>query len=259
MAGSSGEDGDVPSPRPPTDLSWAQTVTSVPYGHESGGPGLTAAASREARGAQTAPLAAGTGSTEPAQEPVVQQQVVQQQVVQQPVQQVIRHGPGVPATVPSAQTAPSAQEAPTAEQVWRDGLPPGSPPRRRARQIVSLGISVALLAASGVVIFLRLYHGSFGVTGVAITQQTKVGCTVDVTGRIDTTGAAGTVSYQWVFQPQFAAPQPLSQSVAAGQSAVYVTAAVEGHGHGTLAQTAALQVLGPGPGRAAQARVVISC
>jgi hypothetical protein len=127
------------------------------------------------------------------------------------------------------------------------------------RQTLSMGISVALLAASGVVIFLRLYHGPFGVTGVAVTQQAKVGCTVDVTGRIDTNGAAGTVSYQWVFQPQFAVPHPLSQSVSAGQSAVYVTAAVEGHGHGTLAQTVTLQVLGPGPELAAHARVVVNC
>lgn len=162
--------------------------------------------------------------------------------------------------MPSAQAASSAREALTAEQVWRDGLPPGLPPqRRRVRQIIGTGISVALLAASGVVIFLRLYHGPFGVTGVAVTQQPKVGCAVDVTGRIDTTGAAGTVSYQWVFQPQFTAPRPLSQSVAAGQSALYVTAAVEGHGHGTLAQTVTLQVLGPGPARTAHARVVIDC
>jgi len=176
-----------------------------------------------------------------------------------PVRQVIRHGPGVPVTVPSAQTAPSAQNALTAEQVWRQGLPAGPPPPRRARRIAGTVISVALLAASGVVIFLRLYHGPFGVTGVAVTQQARVGCAVDVTGRISTTGAAGTVSYQWVFQPQFAAPRPLRQSVAAGQSAVYVTAAVEGRGHGTLAQTVTLQVLGPGPGRAAHARVVVTC
>ena len=252
MAGSSGGDGDVPSPRPPTDLSWAQTVTSVPYGYGGGEPGM--AASPEA---QTAPLAAGTGSTAPAQQPVAQQPA--QHAALPPGQQLIRHGPGVPATAGSARTAPSAETTPTAEQVWRGGLPPRLPPRRQARQIVSLGISVALLAASGVVIFLRLYHGSFGVTGVAITQQAKAGCAVDVTGRIDTTGAAGTVSYQWVFQPQFSSPQPLRQSVAAGQSAVYVTAAVEGHGHGTLAQTATLEVLGPGPGRAAHARVVVNC
>jgi hypothetical protein len=109
-----------------------------------------------------------------------------------------------------------------------------------------------------VVIYLRLHHGPFGVTGVAITGQVKNGCTEDVTGRVDTTGAAGIVSYQWVFQPQLTAPRPLSQSVAAGQSAVYVTAAVEGQGHGSFAQTVTLQVLGPGHG-SASAHVVVSC
>jgi hypothetical protein len=106
--------------------------------------------------------------------------------------------------------------------------------------------------------FVRLHHGPFGVTGVAITGQVRKGCTEEVTGRIGTTGSAGTVSYQWVFDPGLSAPQPLSQAVAAGQSAVYVTAAVEGQGHGTLAQTVTLQVLGPAHERAV-ANVVLSC
>lgn len=166
--------------------------------------------------------------------------------------QVIRYGPGVP--------APDyvSQAVPTAEEVWRAGLP--SEPRRpsQLRRLAGLALSAALLVASGVVIFLRLYHGPFGVTGVAITAEVKHGCTEDVIGRIRTTGAAGTVSYQWVFTPQLAAPQPLRQSVASGQSAVYVTAAVEGQGHGSLAQMVTLQVLGPEAG-SASARVVLSC
>ena len=108
------------------------------------------------------------------------------------------------------------------------------------------------------VIYLRLHHPPLGVTGVAITQVTN-GCTVDVTGRISTTGGAGIVSYEWTFQPQLIAPQPMSQTVAAGQSAVYVTATIEGQQHGSLAQTVTLRVLGPGQGRDASARVVISC
>ena len=107
-------------------------------------------------------------------------------------------------------------------------------------------------------IYLRLHHPPLGVTGVAITEVSN-GCTVHLTGRIDTTGGAGTVSYEWTFQPQLATPKPLSQSVSAGQSAVYVTAAVEGQGRGSVAQTATLRVLGPGQPRDASAHLVISC
>jgi hypothetical protein len=167
------------------------------------------------------------------------------------LEQVIRYGPGVPGPG-------SGAAAPTAEQVWRTGLPGAARRPRRLLRVAGLALSVALLAASGVVMFLRLHHGPFAVTGAAITAQVKKGCTEDVTGRIGTTGSAGTVSYQWVFDPGLSAPQPLSQAVAAGQSAVYVTAAVEGQGHGTLAQTVTLQVLGPAHDRAV-ANVVLSC
>jgi hypothetical protein len=115
-----------------------------------------------------------------------------------------------------------------------------------------------LLAASGVALYLRVHHPPFHVTGVVISQRTRAGCGVDVTGRIATNGAAGTVSYQWLFRPALGPPQPLSQSVIAGQQAVYVTVAVEGTGHGRASQTVTLQVLGPDPGNAATA-VVVSC
>jgi hypothetical protein len=167
-------------------------------------------------------------------------------------QQVIRHGPGVPAA------GQATQAAPTAEQVWRTALPNEPRRPRRLRRLAGPVLSIALLAASGAVIYLRLHHGPFGVTGVAITAQVKHGCTQDVTGRVDTTGAAGTISYRWVFSPQLTAPQPLSQPVTAGQTALYVTAAVEGQGHGSLTQTVTLQVLGPGHG-SASAHVVLSC
>ncbi len=172
-------------------------------------------------------------------------------------QEMVRRGPGVPPSAPATVSAP--QTGPTAEQVWRAGLTAGAPrrPRRRLRQ-ARTALSAVLLIASVVVIYLRLHHGPFGVSGVAITQETKNGCAVDVTGRITTTGAAGIVSYQWVFKPQAGAPQPQNQSVASGQSAVYVTAAVEGEGHGSIAQTVTLQVLGPGRA-SASANVIVSC
>ena len=50
----------------------------------------------------------------------------------------------------------------------------------------------------------------------------------------------------------------LSQSVLAGQPAVYVTVSVEGAGHGSASQTVILQVLGPDT-RTASAVVAVSC
>ena len=168
--------------------------------------------------------------------------------------EVVRHGPGVPVAGAVAATG--------AESVWRTGHRAGPPPRglrlRRMRRILGSALTVILLAAAGVVLWLRFHHAPFHVTSVAITQQTKTACGVDLTGRIATNGSAGTVSYQWVFRPQTQAPQPLSQSVVAGQHAVYVTVAVEGEGHGTATQEVTLDVLGPDPGSASR-DVTISC
>jgi hypothetical protein len=173
-------------------------------------------------------------------------------VASSPAADVVRYGPGVPA-------APASQAAVTAERVWRTGRLP-DPPRHRARlrRLLGSALTVILLAAAGVVLFLRFHHAPFQVSGVAITQQTKTTCGVDVTGRITTNGSAGTVSYQWVFRPQVQPPQPLNQSVVAGQHDVYVTVAVQGQGHGSASQTVTLQVLGPDP-KNASAHVVVSC
>jgi hypothetical protein len=152
-----------------------------------------------------------------------------------------------------------SQAGVTAEQVWRTGRLP-QPERRpgRLRRLAGVALTVILLAAAGVVLFLRFHHAPFRVTGVFITHQTKTACGVDLTGRIITNGSAGTVSYQWVFRPQVQAPQPLTQSVNSGQHATYVTVAVEGEGHGSASQTVILQVLGPDTG-SATARVSVSC
>ena len=202
-----------------------------------------------------------------------------------PPTEVVRHGPGVPASVPAGQagqatepasgqgqpagvvrygpgvpaTPPAGQAELTAERVWQASGPTG-PSRRsaRLRRLSGSALTVILLAASGVVLYLRFHHAPFDLTGVAITQQATAGCAVDVTGRITTNGAAGTVSYQWLFRPDQQAPQPLSQSVIAGQRAVYVTVAVQGSGQGNASETVTLQVLGP-ESRAASAGVVVSC
>ncbi len=148
--------------------------------------------------------------------------------------------------------------------MWRTGHRPGKAARqrgvrRRLRRLLGLALTVILLIAAGVVIWLRFFdHPSFRVTKVAIAQQAKSGCTVDVTGQITTNGSPGTVSYQWAFRPQAQAPQPLNQTVVAGQHEVYVTVAVEGQGHGSAVQTVTLDVLGPDPGTAST-MVTINC
>ena len=173
----------------------------------------------------------------------------------QPPSEVVRYGPGVPASVPASQPGPEA------ERVWRTGRLP-EPSRRplRLRRLFGSALTVILLAASGVVLYLHFHQAPFRVTGVEISQQTKNGCVDDVTGRITTNGAAGTVSYQWVFRPGREVPQPLSQSVVGGQHALYVTATIEGQGqgHGSASQTATLQVLGPDQGTASTA-VIVRC
>jgi hypothetical protein len=167
--------------------------------------------------------------------------------------EIVRYGPGVPAVPPADQAEL------TAERTWRTGRLAG-PSRGPARLLRRAGpaLTVVLLAASGVLLFMRLHHAPFRVTGVGFSQQTRTGCGVDVTGRITTNGAAGTVSYQWLFRPGSQPPQPLSQSVTGGQHAVYVTVAVQGSGHGSAAQTVTLQILGPDPAAASQA-VLVSC
>jgi len=171
----------------------------------------------------------------------------------QPPSGIVRYGPGVPASVPASQAGPEA------ERVWRTGRLP-EPSRRplRLRRLFGSALTVILLAASGVVLYLHFHHAPFRVTGVEISQQTKNRCVDDVTGRISTNGAAGTVSYQWAFRPGRQAPQPLSQSVVGGQHALYVSVAVEGQGHGSASQTATLQVLGPDQGTASTA-VIVRC
>jgi hypothetical protein len=128
----------------------------------------------------------------------------------------------------------------------------------RLRRLLGSALTVILLAASGLVLYLRFHHAPFHVTGVTISDKTPTGCGVNVTGRITTNGSAGTVSYQWVFRPDRRPPQPLSQSVVAGQHDVYVTVAVQGSGHGSASQMVTLQVLGPDRG-ATWTDVVVSC
>jgi hypothetical protein len=167
----------------------------------------------------------------------------------QPGSEVLRYGPGVP----------PSQAGVSAEQVWRTGQVP-NPPRRpvRVRRLASTIVTVILLVAAGVLLFLRFHHAPFHVTGTPSLREARNGCTVNVTGEIPTNGASGTISYQWVFTPQQGAPQPLSQSVVSGQHSVFVTVAVQGQGQGTATQRVTLQVLGPNQ-ESASTVVTVSC
>jgi hypothetical protein len=166
---------------------------------------------------------------------------------------IVRYGPGVPAAPPAGRVGL------TAEHVWRDTRP-GGPSRRlvRLRRMSGLTLTGLLLAASGVLLYLRFHHAPLRVTGVAITRQAASACGVDVTGQVTTNGSAGTVSYQWLLGPGAQPPQPLSQSVAAGQHTVDVTVAVQGQGQGSATQRVTLQVLGPDP-MTASAVMKVSC
>ena len=186
--------------------------------------------------------------------------------------EVVRYGPGVPGAPPAGQPAevvrygpgvpgapPAGQAGLTAEQVWRSGGPPVPPRRRgRVRRLLGSALTVILLAASGVVLYLRFHHSPFHVTGVAISRVSKIRCGVYVTGRITTNGAAGTVSYQWLLRPSRLPPQPMEKTALAGPDAVYVTDTIEGIGHGRASRTVTLQVLGPDQ-RSASEPVVIRC
>jgi hypothetical protein len=162
---------------------------------------------------------------------------------------LVRYGPGVP----------PSQAGVSAEQVWRTGHMP-DPPKRpvRVRALASLGLTVLLLAAAGVLLFLRFHHSPFKVSGVPVLSSAQNGCTVNVTGQIPTNGSSGTVSYEWVFTPQQGAPQPLNQSVVSGQHDVFVTVAVQGQGHGTASEQVTLKILGPNQ-ESASTVVKVSC
>ncbi len=167
------------------------------------------------------------------------------------VTRIVRYGPGVPVVLPENQGGR------TADHVWHGQTPSGRH-RHWLRKLVGPALTVILLAASGVVIYLRFYHPPLHVTGAVIAERAPIRCGVRLTGRISTNGAAGTVSYQWLFRPSAQQPARLSQTVAAGQPFVNVVAAVEGSGSGSVAQSVTLEVLGP-ERATASTDVVVRC
>jgi hypothetical protein len=166
---------------------------------------------------------------------------------------IVRSGPGVP--VPE----PRDKAGGRAEQIWRDGPLPGQPRRPKLRRLLGAALTVVLLAASGVVLYLRIHHTPpVQVTSVTIAQRTGIACGVDVTGRITTNGAAGMVSYQWLVQPGRRQPRPKTVSIISGQHVAQVTLLLPLTGHGRASELVTLQVLAPDP-KAASANVAVSC
>ena len=167
---------------------------------------------------------------------------------------VARFGPGVPAPTPGG---PAREKA---ENVWRGSDRPARTRRRsRLPQLLSSALTVILLAASGAVLYLRFHHSQpFHVTGVAISQRTPVACGVDLTGRIATNGAAGTVSYQWRVRPTSRQPRPKTAAVKAGQHSAPVHLVVLARGHGSTSKLVTLQVLAPDP-QTVSVTVAVSC
>lgn len=163
---------------------------------------------------------------------------------------LVRYGPGVHA-------APSGGQVElTAARAWPGGPPAPSHRRARVRQALGIALALMLLAASGVLFYLRFHHAPLQVNHVAIVGSGRTGCTVAVVGQIGTDGASGTVTYRWLFP--VGAPLALHQPVSAGQHAVDVRVSVEGSGHGVALQRIWLQVLGPGR-RSASKDILVRC
>src|SRR6266567_164103 len=163
-----------------------------------------------------------------------------------PPAEIVRSGPGVP--VPEGGDKASRQ----AEQIWRGGLPPGQARHPKLRRLLSPALTV-------VVLYLRFHHTPpIQVTSVTIALRTRIACGVDVTGRITTNGAAGTVSYQWLVQPGRRQPRPKTVSTITGQHVVQVTLILPLTGHGRASELVTLQVLAPDP-KTVSANVAVSC
>src|ERR1700683_952095 len=243
---------EVAAPSPPAADPPAQAAPTHPPTEvaSSAGPAAQAAPAHESTVAAAQGQAAGPAHQAAPPAPIPPAAGV---IPPSPVAGIVRYGPGIPVALPVSLGGR------TAEHVWSGGPPP-APPRRsaRLRRFGGLALTVILLVASGVVLFLRFYHPPFQVTGAAITQRTMTRCRVDVTGRIATNSAAGTVTYRWLFKPGGQQATTLRQSVTSGQHAVDVTVAVEGSGHGRASQAAILQVLSPDR-RTASTRVALSC
>jgi hypothetical protein len=168
-----------------------------------------------------------------------------------PAAGIVRYGPGVPVDLSVGQGGR------TVEHIWRGGKPP-APTRSRLRRIGGWALSAVLIATSGILLFLRYYSPPLHVTAVTVTTHDATGCQVDLTAHVTTNGGAGAITYQWLFEPDEQPATTLRQSVSRGQHAADLTMTVDSGGHGTVSQTAILQILSPNR-RTASIPVALTC
>jgi hypothetical protein len=148
-----------------------------------------------------------------------------------PDDEVVRFGPGVPASGPAS---PS----------WGQAVP------RRRRRRNWLGGLVTLAIVAVVVAWLLLQHGDpLVVRGAEVhAVPATAGCdtTVDVVGTVTTGGGSGILRYQWL-RSDGQTSEILTQSVAkdAAPTPVHLQWSVSGHGH--FDGRATLRVLEPSP------------
>ena len=121
-----------PAAHVPTEAAPARTPTEVDW------PGSEVPVTLTADQAGLPPQQAGHGGLPP---------------------EIVSYGPGVPAVPPAGRAEL------TAEHVWRNTRPAGpSRPFARLARISGWALTVILLAASGVLLYLRFHHVPFQVT-----------------------------------------------------------------------------------------------
>jgi serine/threonine protein kinase len=155
--------------------------------------------------------------------------------VTEPPAAPVRFGPGL-----------SGGSAPPALPDW--GKPP-KPKRRRRRwlSVLSTFLTLAIIAAVAVVLWLRT-HEVFKVTSVAVAPAAapgdKCNVTVDVVGSIVTNGRGGDVTYQWIRNGDITSPVATTV-VGTGQTIAPLHLSWYFHGKGSYQATAELRVLSP--------------
>ena len=163
---------------------------------------------------------------------------------------LVRYGPGIPAAPSGARVEPAAARA------WRGGPPEPAHRRTWVGLVLGSALTVILLAASGVLFYVRFHHPPLQVTRVAIVHSGRAGCTVAV-GPPD--------QHQrgfWDAHLSMAVPRRVATDaallVSAGQHSVNVQVTVEGSGNGTALQRVWLRVLHPDR-RIASKDILVRC